>query len=132
VRTALEQHGLALPDANVFEIERRPETLIAGIADLAPRLRKLDLCILRSDQVAVAFYQVAHMVGLRIPAGLSLAGYDNAYYTDRLDPPLSSLQFSIEELCAQAAEGVMSAIASKPFDRQVRVEAGFVDRGTIR
>ena len=132
IRAALAQHGLSLPDTDIFEIQRCPETLIAQMVELAPRLRALDLCVLRSNQVAVPFYQAAHLVGLRIPADLSLAGYDNAYYTDRFDPPVSSLQFSIEALCAQAAEAVTSAIAGEDFDRQIRIEAEFVDRGSIR
>jgi len=128
----LAKHGLSLAPADVLRVEREPETLIAQILDLMPRVRALDLCILRSEATAIPFYQAARVAGVRIPEDISVVGFDNAYYSASLHPPLSSLQYSLTDLCQQTAASLLAAIDGRAFERDVRIDTEYVERGTLR
>ncbi len=129
---AFEREGLAVARPDALLVERQPESLVRQILDLMPRIRKMDLCVLRSEAVAFPFYQAACVAGLRIPQDLSVAAVSHASFSVSMSPPLSAIEFSLEEFCAQVAQSMASAIAGQPFERSKVVEAQFINRQSIR
>jgi len=129
---AFERQGIPVASRDAMEVERQPETLVRQMLDLMPRVRELDLCVLRSEAVAFPFYQAACVAGLRIPRDLSVAAISHASFSVSMAPPLSGVEFSLEEYCGQVAQSLAAAIAGQPFERERVVEAQFVNRQSIR
>ena len=86
-----------------------------------------------SDEMAMGVYDAAHELGLRIPDDLSVVGFDNIPDSALLDPPLTTVDQSIESMGALAAEVVIKLITGKPPDELVhKVPTNLVIRQSCR
>lgn len=66
-----------------------------------------------NDEMAFGVYDAARELGLRIPDDLSVVGFDNVIDAGLVDPPLTSVDQSIEEMGTLAAEIVIKLIAGE-------------------
>ncbi len=85
-----------------------------------------------NDLMAVAGMSVAHSRGLRIPADLSVVGFDDAELSGHMHPPLSTIRTDAFG-CGRAAATVLLAELSEPRVQQADVHlppAEFIARGS--
>ncbi|MBN1438162.1 MAG: LacI family DNA-binding transcriptional regulator [Anaerolineales bacterium] len=68
-----------------------------------------------NDLAAMGVYQVAGELGLRIPADLSVIGYDNLHETAYLNPPLTTVDQFIEQMGAVATEMLAKLVNGEPL-----------------
>lgn len=132
IGTAFQRYGINIDKNDIINISRETEKITSRILETIPHLRKYDMCILSSEILASHFYQAADIAKLKIPEDLSIAGYDNAYYTQNFNPPLSSLYFSIEELAQKLVSLLISSINGDKGERHHIINTDFTDRGSIR
>ena len=132
ISTVFQKYGINVGKDDVINIARKTERLTSQILDVMPILKKYELCILSSEILASHFYQAASIAKLKIPEDISIAGYDNAYYTQNFNPPLSSLYFSIEELAQKLVSLLISSINGDKGERYHVMNTDFTDRGSIR
>lgn len=57
-----------------------------------------------NDMTAIAVYQVAAELGLRIPEDLSVVGFDNLRESAFIEPPLTTIDQSVEKMGAMAMD----------------------------
>lgn len=69
-----------------------------------------------SDEMAFGVYDAAREAGLRIPEDLSVVGFDNIPESAMVDPPLTTVDQSIEGMGILAAEIVIKLILGNPLD----------------
>ena len=68
-----------------------------------------------NDMTAIAVYQVAAEFGLRIPQDLSVVGFDNLRESAFLNPPLTTVDQSVEKMGAMAMEILVKLVEGKPL-----------------
>ena len=71
-----------------------------------------------SDSIAYGVYAAARELGLRIPADLSVIGYDDHPVSILLAPPLTSFSWDTERLVEMAVGMVLAAIDGQPRRRR--------------
>jgi DNA-binding LacI/PurR family transcriptional regulator len=103
-RSAMEGAGLPM-DAGL--VVRAPFTREAGHAaalDLLSRDRRPTAIVAGNDLQALGVYQAARALGLRIPADLSVVGFDDLPIAGLVDPPLTTVRQPLTEMAAAATE----------------------------
>lgn len=98
----------------------------AGLALLAARPSAV-FC--DDDVLAAGVYLAARERGLRIPADLSVAGFDDLDVARVLDPPLTTVAADAEALGAAAFELLLGALADGPAEQRV-LPVRFLARGS--
>lgn len=67
------------------------------------------------DRLAVeAIAILQKMLGLRVPADISVVGGENAGWSELLDPPLTTVAAPLHELAERAVEHMLDLVASRP------------------
>jgi LacI family transcriptional regulator len=72
-----------------------------------------------SDETALGVYDAATARSLRIPEDLSVVGFDNTVESALVDPPLTTVDQSIERMGSLAAEIVLKLIQGHPLESQL-------------
>jgi LacI family transcriptional regulator len=82
------------------------------------------------DVLATGFYLAARERGLRIPADISVVGFDDLAYTAALDPPLTTVRIDGAELGATAFATLAARMARRRTARRQVLPVEFVVRGS--
>lgn len=86
-----------------------------------------------SDETALGVYDAAIARNLRIPEDLSVVGFDNTVESALADPPLTTVDQSIERMGSLAAEIVLKLIQGHPLESQLnKVPTRLVIRQSCR
>ena len=86
-----------------------------------------------SDETAFGVYAVAAERHLRIPEDLSVVGFDNIVESAFTDPPLTTVDQSIEKMGVLAAEIVLKLIQGQPWESRLnKVPTRLVIRQSCR
>ncbi|HLN64671.1 MAG TPA: LacI family DNA-binding transcriptional regulator [Symbiobacteriaceae bacterium] len=114
-RTALEEAGIAFDPALVSE-ENVTQQDGAGAMELLLRLRQPPTAILAvDDMLALGIVEAATKRGLRVPADLAVAGFNDspiAYWTR---PSLTTVRIPVFDLGAMAARMMVASLHGIPF-----------------
>ena len=112
----LAAHGIELPDGDL------PESKDSVLLDEETRAfverRLLDpsgptAVIAGGFYLALAVMQVARGAGLRVPADVSIVGFDDPPSAPLLDPPLTTVRQPLEEMAAQGCRLICQALADR-------------------
>jgi LacI family transcriptional regulator len=132
-RKALAEAGIDF-DPDLLAADRNDPM---GGAEAAAKLIALDepptaiQCF--TDRMAMGAYRAIRRAGLRVPADISVIGFDNqSQIAPWLDPPLTTIQLPHEEMGRWAVEhltGVLSGDIEGP--RQRRMECPLVIRDSV-
>ncbi|MDX6738956.1 LacI family DNA-binding transcriptional regulator [Actinocorallia sp. A-T 12471] len=83
-----------------------------------------------SDSIAYGVYDAARALGLRVPADVSVCGYDGHALSDLLTPPLTTVDWSLAEVAADAVGLVIAGIDGGPPGRRVVREPALIPRAS--
>ena len=119
---ALLERGLPLDETLVRRVEGYPLIDLSPICDYLSSPDRPTAVFAANDQIAIALYRAAAIVGLSIPKDLSILGFDNLDVSDHLDPPLTTL--------AQPF-GAIGQAAAKILIRRVRGDGGALEQITL-
>lgn len=67
------------------------------------------------DYLAMGAIRCACDRGLRVPEDIAVMGMDDIHEAAYLNPPLSSINFRIDEACRMAAEALLDLMMGEPF-----------------
>ena len=70
-----------------------------------------------NDMSAIGVYQVAREFGLQIPGDLSVIGFDNLRDAAYLNPPLTTIDQSVERMGAIATEMLVNLVKGELLPR---------------
>ena len=68
-----------------------------------------------NDVSAIGVYQAARELGLQIPGDLSVIGFDNLRDAAHLNPPLTTIDQSLEKMGTMATEMIVELVKGKPL-----------------
>ncbi len=112
---ALAAHGLG-PEQMVA---RRGNFTFRAGRDLLPELLEAPLrptaIICGNDDTAVGALFAAHQIGLRVPADLSIASFDDTPVSALVWPPLTTIRQPLQEMAQRAVELVAERLKANGF-----------------
>jgi len=81
-----------------------------GFLSVLEKGRKFTAVVAANDLLALGCYDALQELGLECPADMSVTGFNDMPFVDRLSPPLTSLHIPHEEIGVQAAELLLERI----------------------
>jgi LacI family transcriptional regulator len=90
-----------------FTMEAGGEALVRILGDWP----ETTAVVCNTDIFAFAALAECRRLGLRVPADLSITGFDDADYASRLDPPLTTVAVPAAEMGEAAADALREALA---------------------
>ncbi len=87
------------------------------------------LCL--ADSIAYGVYEAARLLGLEVPADVSVLGYDDRPVSRVLTPPLSSFHWPIEELVETVVAQTVRAVDESRSSRRKVLRPVLAKRGSI-
>jgi DNA-binding LacI/PurR family transcriptional regulator len=134
---ALEQAGLEVnteyivgpPNAPAFATQ---EDGFEGMTKLSRLRRPPSAIFARNDFTAIGAMRAAHTMGMRVPADMAIAGFDNIPLAAFTTPPLTTVAQPIVEQGAAAAKFLLDRItAAKPkASQKILMECRLIIRGS--
>ena len=130
---SLQSAGIAFDERLVKVGNYERATAHDCARELLQGMPRVTAVMAASDDMAFGVYDAAHELGIRIPDDLSVVGFDNIPDAGLVDPPLTTVDQSIEGMGALAAEVVIKLIAGQPPDQLVyKVPTHLVVRQSCR
>jgi LacI family transcriptional regulator len=128
VRECLQAHGLplAVHDAaarSALEGERICSSIMLGA-------EHPDALICYNDLMALGFMKAAQTLGFRIPADLSVTGFDNILYGNYTSPPLTTVDLHSERMGVAAMEKLLDSINGRTTAPFTLIEPQLILRGS--
>lgn len=109
-RQALDDHGLPYDDALVVVGEFDFDAGFRGVASLMANDEPPTAVFGVNDATALGAMKRLREMGLRVPADVSLVGFDDIDSASLVDPPLTTVRVPQEEIGVHAAEMLLGAI----------------------
>jgi LacI family transcriptional regulator len=128
-RAALAAAGLPIDPSLIADGDFRSDSASAAADALLRRPDRPTAIFTASDEQAMAVYEVARRLGLRIPDDLSVVGFDDITATGWMSPPLTTVR---QPLADMAALAVRLLLAPDPVTakRQERLPTTLVQRAS--
>jgi LacI family transcriptional regulator, galactose operon repressor len=129
---AMRAAGLRAPKAHVrtsrWFTEEEGARVCAELLDAAPDLTAI---IAANDLLAIGCYDTIEARGLRCPEDLSIVGFNDMPFVDRLRPPLTTVRIPQREIGTVAADMLLELLAdgSQPA-REILLEPTLSVRGS--
>jgi LacI family transcriptional regulator len=129
---AMQAAGLDVPDQHVRFSKWFTEDEGARVcAELLDAAQDLTAIVAANDLLAIGCYDTLEERGLRCPEDISITGFNDMPFVDRLRPPLSTVRVPQREIGTVAAELMLQRLAdgSQPASETL-LEPTFVVRGS--
>jgi LacI family transcriptional regulator len=94
---------------------------VGPIRELLSRKRRPTAIFAASDACALAIIEVAGEFGLRVPADVSVVGFDNIPGSALSSPALTTVDQSIRSMGRQAAEMLVKMVRGEPIEPRLAV-----------
>ncbi|MCJ7591008.1 MAG: LacI family transcriptional regulator [Woeseiaceae bacterium] len=102
-----------------------------GFLSILNKGRKFTAVVAANDLLALGCYDALQELGLQCPADMSVTGFNDMPFVDRLAPPLTSLRIPHDEIGNQAAKLLLERIQnSKSSVRTVNLLPELIVRGS--
>ncbi len=127
-RQALEEGGLPFDPLLVAHGDGKPEGAEAAIADLLALPQPPTAVFFYNDLSALgAMRQIRHR-GLRIPADISVVGFDDLYICQYLNPPLTTVRQPMRQMGRMAMETLLQIFAGAESGHDIKVPGELIVR----
>ena len=107
---AMHRHRLEVPAAHVAGERWTQEAGHDATCRILASAEPPSAIISSSVELALGALQACRELGVRIPEALALATFDDAYFAELLDPPLTAVAYDPFEVGEQAASLLIDAI----------------------
>lgn len=113
-RAAMEAAGLSVDPALTREGTFYSDSGFLAAQELLALVPRPTAIVAGSDQTAFGAAEAARRVGLRVPADLSITGFDDLPESRWFSPPLTTVRQPLAEMGAHAARTVLDLVAGVP------------------
>jgi LacI family transcriptional regulator, galactose operon repressor len=130
---ALEAAGIPFDSGLVRVGGYQPETARDGARELLLHTPRPTAIFAANDASAIETIAVARSLGLRVPADLSVVGFDNVPESALCEPPLTTVEQAIQQMGYEAVRlllGLIEAPSAEPA--QVVLPTRLVERSSCR
>lgn len=89
-----------------------------------------DALICYNDLMALGFMKEAQTLGFRLPADMSVTGFDNILFGNYTSPALTTVDLQSERMGATAMEKLLASIDGKPITSFTKIEPQLILRAS--
>ena len=130
-RAAMARHGLPAPAERITFADAFMEEEGARACEQLLDQAELTAIVAANDRLAIGCYDVLEARGLRCPGDVSIVGFNDMPFVDRLRPPLTSVRVPQREIGETAAELLLAELIDASAPRgEVLLEPSLVVRGS--
>ncbi len=131
-REAMARHGLDAPAAQISFGQAFTETDGArACAELLDRSPQVTAIVAANDRLAIGCYDALEAHGLRCPEDISITGFNDMPFIDRLRPPLTSVRVPQREIGKVAADLLLEQLGgSEEPATEIMLEPTLMVRGS--
>lgn len=109
-RVAMREQGLALDESMVVESDFTVEGGIRAMKQLLETSGLPEAVVAPNDQLAIGAMHQAKACGLRVPADLSITGYNDIPMAAFIDPPLTTVRLPLHQIGVIAADMLLKQL----------------------
>lgn len=106
-REAVLEAGMELP-RDFFQVGNPEDPKFARLVSAG---RMKDAIICGNDYTAAVFIRSLHNLGVNVPKGLRVVGFDDVHYATLVSPPLTTMHQPCREIATLAFKSMLSRIA---------------------
>lgn len=112
-KQALAEYNLSFNEQLLYQGDFMEDGGAAGFQYLHNNGPQFTALICANDEMATGAMATARECKLKLPEQLSIMGYDNVFFTRHVYPPLSTINYPINEMGRMAADWVLSNVYQK-------------------
>ena len=127
-RQALEEGGLPFEPLLVAHGDGKPEGAEAAIADLLALPQPPTAVFCYNDLSALGAMRQIRNHGLRIPADISVVGFDDLYISQYMNPPLTTVRQPMRQMGRMAMETLLQIFAGAESGHDIKVPGELIVR----
>ncbi|HEV2446482.1 MAG TPA: LacI family DNA-binding transcriptional regulator [Candidatus Sulfopaludibacter sp.] len=127
-RRALEEKGLESAPELVVRGDGKPEGGLQAMAQLLALSHRPTAVFCYNDMSALGAMRQIRDAGLKIPRDMSVAGFDDLYISQYLEPPLTTVRQPMRQMGRMAMETLLHIFAGDDCARNLRVEGQLIVR----
>jgi LacI family transcriptional regulator len=128
VRRALGERGLVLPPQWLLEVPYRLDDARQAARALLAQSEHPSALICGNDVIAYGVLFEAERIGLKVPADLSVMGFDDLEWSRHLRPSLTTMHLPTDEVWTRAGEYLVRTLNGQPVALHHEVDASLVVR----
>jgi DNA-binding LacI/PurR family transcriptional regulator len=129
-RDALDARSIAVDQASIVEGDFDARSGHEAMRGLLARERPPTAVFVASDVVAFGVYGAVRDEGMRVPADMSVIGFDDIPLAAYADPPLTTVHVPAFELGFAAGRSLLDLIAGRSVPARSLLPAAVVQRGS--
>lgn len=129
-RQAIEEAGLEFEPELVVHGDGKPEGARAPMEALLRLAERPTAVFCYNDLTALGALRAARDAGLTVPGDVSLAGFDDLYISQYLDPPLTTVRQPMGEMGGLAMETLLRLIAGEAVGEDIQLRGELIVRGS--
>lgn len=128
---ATAERGLRVPERHVRRVDFTIEAGAAAFAALLDGSRSFTALLAADDFVAAGAIQTAHERGLRVPADVSVVGFDDVDVARATTPPLTTVKMPMTEVGERAATAAAALVRQDATVASVVLAPSLVERASV-
>ncbi|MGH9621458.1 MAG: LacI family DNA-binding transcriptional regulator [Bryobacteraceae bacterium] len=129
-RKVLEEAGLPLRQEFVVHGDGKPEGAAQAAAPLLTRRGRPSAIFCYNDMSALGVLQEAAKNRLAVPKDLSVAGFDDIFFAELLQPGLTTVRQPKREMGRRAMELLLAVLGGEHAEREIVIRGELVVRGS--
>ncbi|EKO3866386.1 LacI family DNA-binding transcriptional regulator [Vibrio harveyi] len=131
-RKALEEAGIEYDEALVSEAGFTEESGESAMRKLLKRDCHFTAVFACNDHMAFGAYEVLKANGVNVPEQISLVGFDDILFARYLTPALTTVNFPIEQMSAEAVQLVIQILNKNKRDVSFKLSPSLVPRSSVK
>lgn len=131
-RVALEEAGIEYREMLVVESGFTEETGSAAVRKLLSRNCDFTAIFACNDDMTFGVFEEMKRAKLKIPDDVSLVGFDDMPFARYLTPPLTTVEFPIEQMSTEAVQLVLQKLMKKKTEVDFKFTPSLIVRETVK
>lgn len=130
-RQALENAGILFDDALVSEAGFTEQSGEEAMRKLLATKRPFSAVFACNDHMAFGAFELLKKSGIEVPNQISLIGFDDILFARYVTPPLTTINFPIEEMSTQAVQLTIQILNKKKREVNFKLSPTLVPRSSV-
>jgi LacI family transcriptional regulator len=130
-REALQNAGILFDEALVAEAGFTEESGVEAMESLLAKGRPFSAVFACNDHMAFGAFEVLKQRNIKVPEQISLVGFDDILFARYITPPLTTVNFPIEEMSTQAVQLVIQILNKNKRDVSFKLSPTLVPRSSV-
>ena len=129
-KQALADAGIEFASELAVLGDGRPKGAVAAVDRLLKIADPPTAVCCYNDMTALGAIRAIRARGLRVPEDVSVTGFDDLFFAEYLEPPLTTVRQPMRRMGEMAMENLLKLMSGEESVAQVRVEAELIVRGS--